>query len=155
RRRRGAVGAVRLRQSREPGTGAVASSLGWLGRSPRGWGWVRRVVRPFQPWQGPSRPAWRPGTRPGSATASPPAPLAASAPRRRPEGTRHTAWMPFPLRSYDMGAASTPYQRRDGRERNAPGATAAAGPPRNPRVTRPAAGRPERATWQGRNPPRK
>ena len=75
-------------------------------------------------------------------------------PAARPAGARHTAWMPRSRCSYSMGEASTPYPHGTARSGNAPGATPAAGPPPQPRVTRPA-GQPERATWRGRNPRRK
>ena len=35
----------------------------------------------------------------------------ADSPAARPACARHTAWMPLSRRSYDMGAASTPYSR--------------------------------------------
>jgi len=62
----------------------------------------------------------RSGARISTVPASPRVPLAASAPRPGPAGARHTAWMPRSRCSYepkDMGVASTPYKRRDGRER--------------------------------------
>jgi len=74
----------------------------------------------------------------------------AARPAPGPAGARHTAWMPRSRCSYDMGEASTPYPRGTAGSGNAPGATPAAGPPPEPRVTRPAGRQVDRNEPPGR-----
>ena len=70
-----------------------------------------------------------------------------AAPQPGPASARHKAWMPHPRRWNDMVGTSTPYDQRDGGQRNGTGATAAAGAPPRTRPTT-LSGQPERPSRQ-------